>query len=118
MTLEDIRKLCEKQVDTIDYITISPQHFKEIRDDCGGAATATAIHFLYQDNNRDFQEARIDYSPFSSTDKILYHKTSGGYGFWTWGIDTEETSTCNHKYVNVGFNSLLMVCKYCDKEQT
>jgi hypothetical protein len=28
-----------------------------------------------------------------------------------------ETKACAHEYVNVGFNSVRMVCKHCDKEQ-
>lgn len=28
------------------------------------------------------------------------------------------TPDCEHKFVNVGFTSRLMVCKYCDLEET
>ena len=124
MTLDDIRNICTKQVGTIEYVTVSPQYFKEIQDDCG-YVTGTpmrSIHFLYQDNNRKHRETLINYGKLWPTNRILIHMASGHDWWIPWETDsipdTEETPTCNHKYVNVGFNSLLMVCKHCDKEQT
>jgi len=34
------------------------------------------------------------------------------------GVPRERPAYCNHEWVNMGFTSLTMVCKKCDKEKS
>ena len=124
--LDRLKKNCEND-DSINDIGVPNVLFEEIRRTECFSEDLEEFRFLMrqkQGGMPSYREVSIYKSDFIDNGTILLgHKVVqinwldelkdrlGEYG----GVN--NTNSCQHEFINVGFSTITMVCKLCDKEQ-
>lgn len=124
--LDRLKKFCEND-DSINDIGVPNVLFEEIRRIECFPADLEESRFIVRQTFRgmpSYREVTIYKSDFIDNGIILLgHKVVqinwldelkdrlGEYG------GGNNINSCQHEFINVGFSTIMMVCKLCDKEQ-
>lgn len=131
--LQKIKRFCEYD-DKIDHVTVSDMMFKNIISEEGLDNHILEINNVIRRVSNPYHYDEIVVKPEKVTH--LHNPFILLNGKWPRHIKNyptqefpfgdgatpatsiaDSTPACEHKFVNVGFHSIRMICKHCDEEQ-
>ena len=128
LTIGMLKKLCQEQKENVKSIILGEKDFAELKVEMDFPKHYTEIKFLVNDlslfsfSSHEVSVTKSEYLP-RGKGHIITSKANMSFdvpyesAMSALASLISDTTCGEHEYVNVGFTTIVMVCKKCNKEQ-